>query len=121
MWVGTVIFAGPEGLSPRLLSITGGFWADVGKQVYIGGSDENNNGVTIVKFGWPGIENFPENGLRVQLRRRLFSLAGLKEPQGSVFREAGSFEIACLLRLLQLQSCEKLLLQAGFFREAGAF
>ena len=31
--VATVIFAGPEGLSRRLLSITGGFRADVCKQV----------------------------------------------------------------------------------------
>ena len=65
------IFAGSEGLSPRLLSITGGFRADVCKQAYIAGSDENNNGVTIVKFGWPGIQNFTENGLRVPLQRRL--------------------------------------------------
>ena len=68
-----VIFAGPERPSPRLLSITGGFRADVCKQVYIGGSDENNNGVTTVKFGWPGIESFTENGLRVPSQRRLFS------------------------------------------------
>ena len=54
----TVIFAGPEGLSRRLLSITGGFRADVCKQVYIGGSGENNNGVTTVIFGRPGIRNF---------------------------------------------------------------
>ena len=56
--VATVIFAGPEGLSRRLLSITGGFRADVCKQVYIGGSGENNNGVTTVIFGRPGIRNF---------------------------------------------------------------
>ena len=81
-----VIFAGPEGPSRRLLSITGGFRADVCKQVYKGGSGDNNNnnkkkknnnnnnnGVVIVKFFRPGIENFTENGLRVPLQTRLFS------------------------------------------------
>ena len=74
-----VIFAGPEGPSRRLLSITGGFGADVCKQVYIGGSGDNNNnnnnnnGVVFVKFFRLGIENFTENGLRVPLQRRLFS------------------------------------------------
>ena len=71
--VAIVIFARPEGPSRRLLSITGGFRADVCKQVYIGGSGDNKNGVAIVKFLWPGIENFTENGLRVPLQRRLFS------------------------------------------------
>ena len=99
--VATVIFAGPEGLSRRLLSITGGFRADVCKQVHIGGSGENNNGVTTVIFGRPGIRNFT--------CREYFSSS-----------EQISFETACLARLLQLQSCEKLLLQACFFREAGA-
>ena len=51
-----VIFAGPEGPSRRLLSIMGGFRADVCKQVYIGGSGDNNNGVVFVKFFRPGIE-----------------------------------------------------------------
>ena len=51
----------------------GGFRADVCKQVYIGGSGDNNNGVVIVKFFRPGIENFTENGFRVPLQRRLFS------------------------------------------------
>ena len=55
-----VIFARPEGPSRRLLSITGGFRADVCKQVYIGGSGDDKNGVAIVKFLWPGIENFTE-------------------------------------------------------------
>ena len=59
--VAIVIFARPEGPSRRLLSITGGFRADVCKQVYIGGSGDNKNGVVIVKFLWPGIENFTEN------------------------------------------------------------
>ena len=45
-----VIFAGPEGPSRRLLSIAGGFRADVCKQVYIGGSGDNKHGVVIVKF-----------------------------------------------------------------------
>ena len=103
--VATVIFAGPEGLSRRLLSITGGFRADVCKQVYFGGSGDNNKGVTTVKFGRPGIRNFT--------CREDFSSSEALEKQIS-------FEIACLVRLLQLQSCEKLLLQACFFREAGA-
>ena len=103
--VATVIFAGPEGLSRRLLSITGGFRADVCKQVHIGGSGENNNGVTTVIFGRPGIRNFT--------CREYFSSSEALEKQIS-------FEIACLVRLLQLQNCEKLLLQACFFREAGA-
>ena len=40
-----VIFAGPEGPSRRLLSITGGLRADVCKQVYIGGP-------VIIIMGW---------------------------------------------------------------------
>ena len=102
----TVIFAGPEGLSRRLLSITGGFRSDVCKQVYIGGSGENDNGVTTVIFGRPGTRNFT--------CREYFSSSEALEKQIS-------FEIAYLVRLLQLQSWEKLLLQACFFREAGAF
>ena len=59
---------------PRTTFHSGGFRADVCKQVYIGGSGDNNNhGVVIVKFFRPGIENFTENGLRVPLQTRLFS------------------------------------------------
>ena len=73
MGVVIAIFAGPEGPSRRLLSIAGGFRAEIYKQVYIGGSGENNNGVTTAIFFRPGMQNFIETGLRVPVQRRLFS------------------------------------------------
>ena len=57
----TVIFAGPEGPSRRLLSITGGFRADVCGRVYIGGSGDNNGAASVIFFR-PGMENPTENG-----------------------------------------------------------
>ena len=44
------IFAGPAGPSRRLLSITGGFRAEIWQEVSKGGAGENKNGVTTALF-----------------------------------------------------------------------